>query len=131
VLAGNNSGEKMTVAAVKVLAHPRGAFDFDTAQQGDRLYAVQFRLDDTGSVAYSDSPSNGAAVLDSSGQSYQASLNNVAGCDSLPAADHISIGSSGLGCIVFNVPVNAQITLIQFTLDSGFGPQTGQWQVSS
>jgi hypothetical protein len=28
-------------------------------------------------------------------------------------------------------PVNAQITLIQFTLDSGFGPQAGQWQVSS
>jgi hypothetical protein len=60
-------------------------------------------------------------------KSFQASLDNVADCGSFPAADHISAGGSGLGCIVFNVPVHARITLVQFTLDSGFGPQTGQW----
>ena len=129
VLTGNTSGEKMAVTAVKVFGHPRAASDFDTAQQGDRLYAVQFRLVDTGSVVYSDAPSNGAAVVDASGQSYRASLDNVADCDSFPAADHIAAGDSGLGCIVFNVPAAARITLVQFTLDSGFGPQTGQWEV--
>lgn len=130
-LAGNDAGEKMSVAAVQVFAHARAASDFDTAQPGDRLYAVQFRLDDTGRVAYADAPSNGAVAVDAAGRSFEASLDNVADCASFPAADHIAAGGSGLGCIVFNVPVNARITVVQFTLDSGFGPQTGQWQVSS
>jgi hypothetical protein len=34
-----------------------------------------------------------------------------------------------LGCIVFEVPTRAVITGVQFTLDSGFGPDTGQWKV--
>jgi hypothetical protein len=130
VLTGNSAGEKVAVTVVKVFAHARPASDFDTAQQGDRLYAVQFRLENTGSVAYTDAPSNGAVVVDSSGQSHQASvLSNVADCASLPAADHITAGDSGLGCIVFSVPAAARITLVEFTLDSGFGPQTGQWEV--
>jgi hypothetical protein len=131
VLTGNSAGEKIAVTAVKVISHARGATEFDTAQQGDRLYAVQFRLDDTGSIAYADAPSNGATVADSAGQSYQSSLANVADCTSFPASEHIAAGDSGLGCIAFSVPANARITLVQFTLDSGMGPQTGQWEVRS
>jgi hypothetical protein len=96
-----------------------------------RLYAVQFRLTDTSSAAYSDSPSNGAQVVDSAGQSYQASIvGNVSGCQSFPGDENIAPGRSGLGCIVFEVPVKAAITTVQFTLDSGMGPQTGQWDVA-
>ena len=91
---------------------------------------MQFRLRDTGSAAYSDSPSNGAAVVDSSGQSYQAALaDTVSGCATFPGTENIAPGASGLGCIVFEVPKAAKITGVQFTLDSGFGPQTGQWDV--
>ncbi len=129
VLTGNSAGEKVAVTVVKVFSHPRGATEFDTADQGGRLYAVRFRLDDTGSAAYSDAPSNGAVVVDSAGKSHQSSLANVADCASFPAAEHIAAGNSGLGCIVFDVPVNARITVVQFTLDSGFGPETGQWKV--
>jgi hypothetical protein len=73
-----------------------------------------------------DDPSNGAVVVDAAGQS---SLYDVAGCQSFPATENIAAGGSGLGCIVFEVPAKAQITEVQFTLDSGFGPQTGQWAV--
>jgi hypothetical protein len=131
VLTGNGAGEKVAVTVVKVFSHPRGATDFDTADQGDRLYAVQFRLDDTGSMNYSDAPSNSATVVDAAGKSYQSSLDDVAGCTSFPATEKIPAGQSGLGCIVFEVPASAQITLVQFTLDSGFGPATGQWTVAS
>lgn len=131
VLTGNGAGEKVAVTVVKVFSHPRGATEFDTADQGDRLYAVQFRLDDTGSAAYSDTPSNGAAVVDAAGKSYQSSLDGVAGCASFPATEKIPAGQSGLGCIVFEVPASAQITGVQFTLDSGFGPATGQWTIAS
>jgi hypothetical protein len=128
-LAGNDSGEQMAVTVVKVWRDAQPASDFDTPQSGDRLYAVQFRLRDTGSAAYSDAPSNGAVVTDAKGQSYQSSLDNAAECQSFPGTENIAAGASGLGCIVFEVPVKAVITEVQFTLDSGMGPQTGQWDV--
>jgi hypothetical protein len=128
-LAGENSGEQMTVTVVKVIASASENDGLSLVPAGDRLYAVQFRLADTGSAAYSDAPSNGAAAVDSAGQSYQAGLETVSGCQSFPATENIAPGSSGLGCIVFEVPTAAKITQVQFTLDSGFGPQTGQWNV--
>jgi hypothetical protein len=129
-LSGFDSGEQMAVTVTKVISHASPGDEFTSAPAGDRLYAVQFRLDDTGSAAYSDSPSNGAEVVDSSGQSYEASIADTAsGCTSFPATENIATGASGLGCIVFEVPEAAKITGVQFTLDSGMGPQTGQWDV--
>ncbi len=130
-LSGNGAGEQMAVTVTKVFGDPQAASESDPPQQGDRLYAVQFRLDVTGSVAYSDSPSSGALVVDSTGQSYQSAIGSVADCDSFPGIENIAVGSSGLGCIVFEVPTKARITLVQFTLDSGLGPQTGHWDVRS
>lgn len=128
-LSGDGSGEQMAVTVTKVLSGAQAADEFSSAPAGDRLYAVQFRLSDTGSAAYSDSPSNGATVVDSAGQPYQSGLDNVAGCESFGGTENIASGSSGLGCIVFEVPKSAKITEVQFTLDSGMGPQTGQWDV--
>ena len=58
-LSGIDSGEQMAVTVTKVISHASPGDEFTSAPAGDRLYAVQFRLDDTGSAAYSDSPSNG------------------------------------------------------------------------
>jgi hypothetical protein len=128
-LAGNGSGEQMAVTVVKVIGDGQGT-DYTSPPGGDRLYAVQFRLKDTGSAAYSDSPSNGAEVVDSSGQSYESAPGDtVSECVSFPSTVNIAPGGLGLGCIVFEVPVKAMITGVQFTLDSGMGPQTGQWKV--
>jgi Domain of unknown function (DUF4352) len=128
-LSGNNSGEQMSVTVTKVISNAQPGDEFSGPPTGDRLYAVQFRLRDTGSAAYSDAPSNGAAVVDSAGQSYQSELDTAAGCQSFPGSENIAPGAWGLGCIVFEVPESAKIVAVQFTLDSGMGPQTGQWNV--
>jgi Domain of unknown function (DUF4352) len=128
-LTGNTSGEQIAVTVTRVSRHAQPATDMDAPASGKRLYAVQFRLNDTGSAAYSDSPSNGAVVVDAAGQSYQSSLSDAAGCDSFTGTENIAAGQSGIGCIVFEVPSSAIITGVQFTLDSGMGPQTGQWDV--
>jgi hypothetical protein len=119
----------MAVTLTKIYRHAQPASSFDGPDTGDRLVAVQFRLTDTGSAAYSDSPCNGAEVVDASGQSYESALNDAANCPSFPGTENIAPGASGLGCIVFEVPQAAVITKVQFTLDSGMGPQTGQWNV--
>lgn len=128
-LTGNDPGEKMAVTITRVISHAQPADEFSTPDPGKRFYAVQFRLADTGTTAYSDSPSNGAAVVDADGQSYESTLYDVAGCASFPGTENIAAGDRGLGCIVFEVPAGAKITKVQFTLDSGMGPQTGQWGV--
>lgn len=130
-LSGNENGEQVAVTVTKVISSASPGDEFTSAPAGDRLYAVQFRLRDTGSAAYSDAPSNGAVVVDSAGQSYQPSIaDTAAGCIAFPALENIASGASGLGCIVFEVPKVVKITQVQFTLDSGMGPQTGQWSVA-
>jgi hypothetical protein len=129
-LSGNGSGQQLAVTVTKVIARARPGDQRTSASSGARLYAVQFRLRDTGSAAYSDAPSNGAVVTDSLGQSYGAVLaDTAAGCPSFPGTESIAFGSSGLGCIVFEVPKAAKITQVQFTLDSGMGPDTGRWNI--
>jgi hypothetical protein len=130
-LTGNDAGEKMAVTVTRVVSHAQPADEFSRPDPGKRFYAVQLRLADTGTTAYSDSPSNGAAVVDTAGQSYQSSIYDVAGCESFPGTENIAAGDKGLGCVVFQVPDGAKITKVQFTLDSGFGPATGQWAVRS
>lgn len=117
----------MTITVVKFTSRAQGSDEFNTPDVGKRFYAVQFT--DTGSVAYSDSPSNGAAVIDRAGQSHQADLSTVADCQSFPGTENIAVGSTGLGCVVFQVPKHAKITEVQFTLDSGFANHAGQWKV--
>ncbi|MFC1402491.1 MULTISPECIES: DUF4352 domain-containing protein [Streptacidiphilus] len=123
-------GEKADVTVVKVVDRPKGADEFTAPESGKRFYAVQFRIKDTGSKAYSDSPSNGAKLVDSAGQSYEADFSDTKAGASFPSAVNIASGSSGLGFITFQVPTGAKITQIQFGLDSGMADQTGQWNVS-
>ena len=130
-LTGNDPGEKMAVTVTRVIRHAEPADEFSTPDPGKRFYAVQFRLHDAGSAAYSDSPSNGAAVVDADGQSYESTSYDVTGCQSFPGTENIAAGDTGLGCIVFEVPAGTKITKVQFTLDSGMGPDTGQWDVRS
>jgi hypothetical protein len=127
-LTGNSSGEKMAVTVIKVINRAHGT-SFFTPDRGKRFYAAQFRLSNIGTKTYNDSPSNGAQVVDSAGQSYQSDLSDVHRCQSFPGSEIIAAGSTGLGCIVFQVPKRAHIVTIQFTLDSGFASDTGQWKV--
>jgi hypothetical protein len=130
VLAGHRAGEKMTVSLVKVFSHPRPATSSDAPPTGDRLYAVQFRLDNTGTIAYRGSPPNSAMLVDSHGYSYQSSLDHVTACRSFPETEKITVGRSVLGCIVFQVPAKARIAKVWFTVASGIGAQSGQWLIS-
>ncbi|MDA8321024.1 MAG: DUF4352 domain-containing protein [Actinomycetota bacterium] len=127
-ITGMSSGEKMAVKLVRVITDAHGSDQFNTPDKGNRFVAVQFQLTDSGSSAYSDSPDNSAAVIDSKGQTYESDISTVAGCQSFPGSLNIPVGGTRLGCVVFQVPKTAKITGVQFTLDSGMGPDTGQWK---
>lgn len=71
-LSGETAGDTLTVTLVKVVTSgvsPTGRFS--TPDAGDRYVAIQFRLADSGTRAYSDNPYVSVQMLDAAGQSYQ------------------------------------------------------------
>lgn len=128
-IKGEQAGDVMAVTLVKVAATTTATDQFSTPQAGNRYCAVQFRLASHGRNAYDDAPSNGAVVVDSQGQQFNATIVvSIAAGPLLPAEVKIPPGGTALGWIVFEVPKTARITAVQFALSSGFG-NAGQWRI--
>jgi hypothetical protein len=128
-LAGQASGEKVDVTLLKVAATTTATDGFSSPSAGDRYFAAQFRLANTGSLAYTDAADNDAVAFDAQGKQYQAAI--VASIAAGPLfGDQLDIapGASASGWIVFEVPAATTITSVQFTTDSGFGA-AGRWSV--
>lgn len=127
-LAGND-GESMVVTVDQVM-DPLPVGQFDQPDSGQRFVGVQITLKNVGSVAYSDSPSNGATLLSDTNE--QATSEDVSGgpCgNDFESSANIAPGNTQQGCIPFEMPTGQAPGTFQFTLDSGFANQTGQWSL--
>jgi hypothetical protein len=122
-------GEKLSVTLVKVFPNAKGADEFINPGSGKQFYAVQFRIANTGSSAYSDSPDNCATLKDASGQQFQTDLSDVTAGQSFGSVN-IAPGDNVLGVVVFQVPASDKLVKVQFTPDSGMGDSTAQWNLS-
>jgi hypothetical protein len=127
-LNGTNSGEKLDVTVVKVV-DPAGARRYENPSAGKRFVAVQFRLKNTGTAVYKDSPSSGATVIDKDGQRFSESFNDSTAGPPFPGSVTISPGKTALGFITFEVPRASRIVGVQFAMDSGFSDDVGEWRV--
>ncbi len=127
-LAGSDENLKVAVTVLKVV-NTRSTDAFEP-EKGNRFVAVRIALKNTGTLPYDDSPSNGAKLLDADDQQYDAAL--VTGVAAGPLLDSVKMapGKGRQGVIVFSVPKSAKPASFQFTLDSGFAPQTGEWTLS-
>ncbi|WP_030270812.1 DUF4352 domain-containing protein [Streptomyces sp. NRRL B-24484] len=124
--------EKTTTAdvtVVKVVDNAEGEDEFSKPGDGKRFVAVQFRIKATGK-AYSDAPANSAKLLDAQGQSFTTSLFDTKAGQGFSGSVNIAPGESGLGFLTFEVPKDAALDKVQFTLDSGMADQTGQWKLA-
>lgn len=130
-LAGTDSGSRMAVSLTRVVDPATAADEFSSPSPGSRLVSVQFRLKDIGTAVYSDAPSNGAEVIDSNGQGYGASIADSAAGPGFPGTVHLAPGDTALGYVTFQVPSGAKVAKVQFTLNSGFADNTGEWIVNS
>ncbi|MEW1911740.1 DUF4352 domain-containing protein [Kitasatospora sp. NPDC085895] len=124
--------EKTTTAdvtVVKVVDNAEGEDEFSKPADGKRFVSVQFRIKPTGK-AYSDAPANSAKLLDAQGQSFTTSLYDTKAGQGFSGSVNIAPGESGLGFLTFEVPKDAVLDKVQFTLDSGMADQTGQWKLA-
>ena len=128
-LTGINSGEKVDVTVVKVV-DPASGTGISSPPPGKRLVAVQFRLHNTGSATYNDTPANGAKVVDTKGQGFDSAIADTTSAGpNFPATTTISPGGKALGFVVFEVPTGSKIAMVQFALNSGISTDVGQWKV--
>ncbi|MFE2317043.1 DUF4352 domain-containing protein [Streptomyces sp. NPDC059441] len=129
-LEGTDDGSKLDVTVVKVVDPAKGADEFTTAESGKRFVGVQFRLVNTGTIAYNDSPSNGAQLADKDGQHFESTFGDISAGPSMASEVKLKPGGKALGWIVFEVPKASKVSVVQFGMDSGFAEQTGEWKLS-
>ncbi|PZG04394.1 DUF4352 domain-containing protein, partial [Nonomuraea aridisoli] len=127
-LAGNDPGLEMTVTVTK-LVDPATGDQFSQPGTGRKLVAVELTLENSGQAVYSDSPTNGAVLIDAEGQQYHSTLHDVQEGQSFGGSATINTGDVRKGVIVFEVPEPARAAKFQFTLNSGFADQTGEWKL--
>lgn len=128
-ISGNDEGAQVSVTVLKVVATAKSDNEYMAPEAGKRFVAVQFKIANTGKVSYDDAPSNVAKVIDSEGQQFDSTIADTTAGPSLPASVKLAPGGTAKGYITCEVPKNAKITGVQFSMDSGFG-RTGEWKVS-
>lgn len=129
-LQGMDAGLKVTVTVTKLVNPATPAQDFMKPKAGNRFIAVEVTLQNAGQAVYSDSPTNGAMLIDSEGQQYRSTLYDVREGQSFGGSATINAGDSRKGVIVFEVPEATKLAKFQFGLDSGFAEQKGEWTLS-
>jgi hypothetical protein len=129
-LTGMRGDEKLTVTLVKVADPATSSDQFMQPDSGKRWVALQIRVTNTAATVYSDSPTNGATLIDALGQHYRSTYGDTTLGQAMDGEVKLAPGDSALGVIVYEVPTGQKVSSFQFSLDSGFADQTGQWQLS-
>jgi hypothetical protein len=129
-LAGNDPGLVMRVTPLEVVDpdedYDRSAYSFEAPERGQRYVSIRLRLENVGEIAYDDSPSNGAFMIDTQDQQYEGGFTTYTRDPDL-GSPTIRPGDRRVGWMTFQIRKRAKLRSFQFTLDSGFGPETGEW----
>ncbi|MER7968084.1 DUF4352 domain-containing protein [Streptomyces sp. NPDC096080] len=129
-LHGSDDGSQLDVTLKRWTDRAVSADEYSGPESGHRWVAAQFELLNTGKSVYADSPSNGATVLDKDGQRFDPAYGDITAGPSMTTSAKVPPGGKALGWIVFEVPTGVKVSDVQFTMDSGFADESGQWKIS-
>ncbi|MEV5978597.1 DUF4352 domain-containing protein [Streptomyces sp. NPDC052114] len=96
---------------------------------GKKWVAARLKLVNKGAKVYEDAPINGAQVADKTGQRFPGVIGEVTAGPAMATPVKIPSGEAARGWVTFEVPQASVVTSVQWTPDSGFSADTGQWQV--
>ena len=118
-------GLEIATTVASVVDPAKGFFK---AEEGTRYVAVEVHLENTGSIDYGDAPTNGAVLIDESSHQYDTWIGSGVELN-LDGLVRLAPGDERVGYIVFQVPRSETPASIQFTLESGFASETGEWSL--
>ena len=97
---------------------------------GRRFVGVRVSLTNAGDQPYRDAPLNGSMLVTDLPKAANPTILIGGGCPSeLGTRLRMPAGSSKRVCLPFQVKKRARISAFRFRLNSGFGPETGEWAV--
>jgi hypothetical protein len=128
VSVGGSKG--LSVTLVQVIDPATGADQYTTADAGKRFVAVDVKIVNNGTAAFSDDANSDVTLIGSDNQSYTADFSNVSECTNFNSGQYtLSPGESSTGCVVFQVPDAVNSAKVQFQTQSGLSQSTGEWLV--
>jgi hypothetical protein len=128
-IALGTSNARMIVTSIRIAAARPRPNCWKARSPGSRTRGRRkIELTVVGDSRYSDSPTNGAYLIDADGQQFDADITSPVG-PSFGGSSKIASGDSRTGFVTFELPKNAKPATFQFALDSGFGPETDEWEL--
>ncbi|MBT2448778.1 hypothetical protein J7F03_17100 [Streptomyces sp. ISL-43] len=124
-LTGDAPGERLDVTLTQVVDPAAPAPD-----DADRLVSVRFRLENTGTAVYKDSPAPSAHLLDSLGRRFTGLNTPTEAGAAFPETVTLSPGGTASGSVTFRLPKDAGLAAVQFALNGGLADDVGQWSLS-
>lgn len=130
-LKGEQSGEEIEATVVAYHESIAGG-EYNKPPEGMKYVGVTFRLKNVGTLQYSDSPSNGAVILTSSGQRGKTAILTEGSCsEGFAESVKLAPGESQEGCLAFELPESIAAARFQWTPSNGYGEETADWSLSS
>lgn len=111
------------------LADPAPPTEFFEPEPGNKLVAIRLRLVNTGSADYTDTPTIGAVLIDSSSQQYTSAFFSTQLGPDLGSV-RILPDDVRTGWITFEVAEAVTPAKLQWTADAGFADDIGQWDLT-
>src|SRR2546423_7758853 len=99
----------------------RGSNAYDTPAAGKKYLAIKLRITNLSGKTYSDSPTNGATLQDTTHRSYDPAFGGPE--PSLQGSVRILPHDWEVGWITFEVPKTVRPRLFAYTLNSGFADE--------
>ncbi|MHA6757603.1 hypothetical protein [Streptacidiphilus sp. PAMC 29251] len=132
-LRGSDPGEQVTVTFLDVVDPACGVGGNSLLDHGMKYVGLRLRLVDSGSTPYSDSPSNCTWGRTDTGLQVGSFVAPTLS-EGPAVAPHGNLelqpGRGATGYVVMEIPQHAHLARIDFTPDSGFADDTGEWKLS-
>jgi hypothetical protein len=126
-LTGTNGDMKVKVTKV---VDPMPNPPRERPRAGRRFVGVQLTLTNLDDKPYRDAPLNGSGLVTDVKKAANPTILITGDCPSkLGTKLRMKAGETKKLCLPFQVQRKAKISAFQFRLNSGFGPETGEWTV--
>ena len=120
----------LAVTLNQVIDPASGADQYTTADAGNRFVAVDVKIVNNGTAAFSDDANSDVTLIGTDNQSYTADFDDVSECTNFNSGQYtLAPGESTTGCVVFQVPDAVNTAKVQFQTQSGLSQSTGEWLV--
>lgn len=121
--------EHIQITLVKLVDPAKSTDEYRTPKAGNRFVAVQMRIVNVNSKAYSGDPMARTVAKDADGQVFEADFSPAQTEVGQPMDSGLTLapGDKALGVLTFEVPSNVKLVTVQYSTHAFSNGKTAQW----